>query len=169
MYETPDEMAALQRLLDESAAEAGSHLRAIVTEDRRLSAEQLCRRLQGMCLLVVGTVTADGRPLVGPVDGYLLHGSLVFSSGRSSVRMRHLRSRPFVSATHLPGDELAVTVHGRVELFELSDPKHPDLRQAMLDYYLPRQGPEFEIWLDGADAIGARIEAQKMFTFSSNA
>jgi hypothetical protein len=37
----------------------------------------------------------------------------------------------------------------------------------MLDYYLPKQGPQFETWLDEADAIGARIIAGKMFTFSS--
>jgi hypothetical protein len=169
MYETPDESAAMQRLLDESAAAAGSHLRGIITDDRRVSAAELCRRLQGMRLLVLGTVTSDGRPLVGPVDGYLLHGSLFFGSGLSSVRMRHLRARPYVSASHLPGEELAVTVHGRAELFELSGPRHPELRQAMLDHHLPIQGPDFEKWLDGADAIGARIEAQKMFTFSSEA
>ena len=40
-------------------------------------------------------------------------------------------------------------------------------RQAMLDWYVPRQGPEFEKWLDALDAVGARIEAEKMFTFST--
>jgi hypothetical protein len=35
----------------------------------------------------------------------------------------------------------------------------------MLDHYLPLQGPAFETWLDGADAVGARIEADRMFTF----
>ena len=37
----------------------------------------------------------------------------------------------------------------------------------MLDWYLPRQGPEFETWLDQLDAVGARIEAEKMFTFGT--
>ena len=73
---------------------------------------QLTERLQGMRLLVLATVTADGRPLAGPVDGYFLHGTFWFSSGRDAVRMRHLAQRPAVSATHLPGEELAVTVHG---------------------------------------------------------
>jgi hypothetical protein len=165
MLETPDELKGLQRLLDDSAAGAGPHLRAIITDERRLSAEELTRRLQGMCLLVVGTTTEDGRPLVGPVDGYLLHGSIYFSSGRDSVRMRHLAARPAVSATHIPGDQLAVTVHGRAELFGLSDPAGSELRQAMLDHYLPRQGPEFETWLDNLDALAARIRPEKMFTF----
>jgi general stress protein 26 len=165
MLETPAEIEALQRLLDQSMAGAGPHLRGIITAENRLTAQQVCERLTGMRLLVLATVTADGRPLTGPVDGYLLHGSFYFSSGRDSVRMRHLAARPAVSATHLPGDELAVTVHGQAELFELSDPVHAELRQAMLDHYLPLQGPEFETWLNDSAAIGARIAAAKMFTF----
>jgi nitroimidazol reductase NimA-like FMN-containing flavoprotein (pyridoxamine 5'-phosphate oxidase superfamily) len=166
MLETPEEIDRLQQLLDRSAAAAGPHLRGIITDERHLSARQVIQRLRGMRLLMVATVTGDGRPLAGPVDGYFLHGSFYFSSGRDSVRMRHLAARPAVSATHLPGEELAVTVHGRAELFDISDPARGELRQAMLDYYLPRQGPEFETWLDQLDAIGARIAAEKMFTFS---
>ena len=165
MHETPAELERLQQLLDASAASAGPHLRGIITDERRVDAAALSERLQGMCLLVLATVTADGRPLVGPVDGYLIHGSFYFSSGRDSVRMRHLAARPGVSATHLPAEEFAVTVHGRAELFDVLDPDHGELRAAMLDYYLPKQGPDFETWLNGANAIGARIEADKMFTF----
>jgi len=166
MLETTEELDNLQQLLDRSMAGAGEHLRGIITGERRLSAAELAGRLQGMRLLTVATVTADGRPLAGPVDGYFLHGTLWFSSGRNSVRMRHLADRPAVSATHLPGEELAVTVHGRAELFDMRDPAGAELRQAMLDWYVPRQGPEFETWLDALDAVGARIEPAKMFTFS---
>jgi hypothetical protein len=165
MLETPAELDRLQDLLDRSAAGAGPHLRGIITGDRRLTAAQVCDLLKGMRLLVVATVTADGRPLAGPVDGYFLHGSFWFSSGRDSVRMRHLAARPAVSATYLPGDDLAVTLHGRAELFEVNDPDRSELRRAMLDHYLPLQGPAFEAWLNGVDALGARIAAEKMFTF----
>ena len=166
MLETPAETGRLQDLLDRSAAGAGTHLRDIITDERRLSAARVCELLRGMRLLVAATVTADGRPLAGAVDGYFLHGSFYFSSGRNSVRMRHLAARPAVSATHLPGEELAVTVHGRAELLELRDPAAAELRQAMLDWYVPRQGPEFESWLNALDAVAARIEPAKMFTFS---
>ncbi len=168
MLETPDELARLQDLLDRSAAGAGPHLRDIITDERRLTAAQVCDLLPGMRLLVAATVTADGRPLAGPVDGYFLHGCFYFSSGRDSVRMRHLAARPAVSATHLPGEELAVTVHGRAELFDLNGPDGRELRQAMLDHYLPRQGPSFETWLAEVDALGARIDAARMFTFASS-
>jgi general stress protein 26 len=166
MLETPEELDNLQQLLDRSMAGAGEHLRGIITGERRLSAAELAGRLQGMRLLTVATVTADGRPLAGPVDGYFLHGTFWFSSGRNSVRMRHLAARPAVSATHLPAEELAVTVHGRAELFEMRDPAGAELRRAMLDWYVPRQGPEFESWLDALDAVAARIEPGKMFTFA---
>ena len=56
---------------------------AIISDERRLSARDLVDRLQGMRLLVLATVTADGRPLAGPVDGYFLHGTFWFSSGSS--------------------------------------------------------------------------------------
>jgi nitroimidazol reductase NimA-like FMN-containing flavoprotein (pyridoxamine 5'-phosphate oxidase superfamily) len=168
VLETPEEIDRLQELLDRSAAAAGAHLRSIATDEQRLSAVRVCERLQGMRLLVVATVTADHRPLAGPVDGYFLHGSFYFSSGRDSVRMRHLAARPAVSATYLAGEELAVTVHGRAELFDVSDSTRGELRQAMLDHYLPLQGPAFETWLDQADAVAARIDADKMFTYGTD-
>ena len=165
MRETADELVGLQRLLDDSAARGGAHLSRVITEGHRLDAVALCDRLQGMRLLVAATVTADGRPLVGPVDGYFLHGAFFFSSARDSVRMRHLRTRPAVSASHLPGEELAVTVHGRAELFDLASADGAELRQAMLDHYVPLQGPQFEEWLDDLDALAARIDADRLFTF----
>jgi len=165
MHETPEELTRLQNLLDASMEAGGRHLRDVITDDRRLSAAELTKRLTGMRLLVLSTVTADGRPLSGPVDGYFVHGTFWFSSARDGVRMRHLRARPACSATHLPGEALAVTVHGRAELFEPGDPAVAELRQAMLDEYLPKQGPAFGEWLDRGDAVGARIEPEKIFTF----
>ena len=118
-----------------------------------------------MRLLVVATTTADGRPLAGPVDGYLLHGSFHFSSGRDSVRMRHLAARPAVSATHLPGEELAVTVHGRAELYDVLDPALLQLRRAMLDHYAPCRDCTSPPGWTGKNSIGARIVADRMYTF----
>src|SRR4051794_4126038 len=111
MHETPEDLAALQELLDRSYDAAGPHLLRIHTPGRRLTAGQVAERLQGMSLLALATVTADGRPVVGPVDGIFLRGAFHFGSSPDSVRFRHIHARPAVSATHLPGEELAVTVH----------------------------------------------------------
>jgi uncharacterized pyridoxamine 5'-phosphate oxidase family protein len=161
LHETDDDLAALQELLDESYASAGAHLRRIITLERRLSAEQVVDRLPGMSLLALATVTADGRPIVGPVDGIFYRGAFHFGSAPDSVRFRHIRKRPQVSATHLPGEELAVTVHGRAAPVEVQG----GFRQTLLDVYVPRYGPEWEKFLDSG-VMYARIEPDRMFTFA---
>ena len=162
MHETPADLAALQELIDESYAGAGEHLRSIHTPERRLTAQGVSERLTGMCLLALATVTADGRPIVGPVDGIFYRGAFHFGSSPDSVRFRHIRARPHVSATHLPGEELAVTVHGRAEHVDVSA---GGFRQALLDVYLPRYGPEWEHDFLDDGPVYARIDADRMFTF----
>src|SRR4051812_25162809 len=129
MHETAGDLAALQDLLDRSDAAAGEHLHRIITPERRLSAADLAARLTGMSLLTAATVTADGRPLAGAVDGVFFRGAFHFGSAPDSVRMRHLRVRPQVSATHLPGEHLGVTVHGRAVFLDVQDPKDLEFRQ----------------------------------------
>ena len=165
MLESPEELDHLQDLLDRSMAGAGPHLRDIIGPERRLDALELTERLTGMRLLVLATVTADGRPLTAPVDGYFLHGAFWFSLGTEAVRTGHLTARPHVSATHLPDESLAVTVHGTAQRFDLRGDDCADLRQAMLDHYLPVQGPSFAEWMEDVQAVGARLAPDRMFTF----
>jgi nitroimidazol reductase NimA-like FMN-containing flavoprotein (pyridoxamine 5'-phosphate oxidase superfamily) len=166
MQETPADLATLQVLLDRSYAGAGAHLLRIHSPERRLRAEQVAERLTGMRLLALATVTADGRPIVGPVDGVFYRGAFHFGSAPDSVRMRHIAKRPQVSATHLPGEELSVTVHGRATAVDIRSPEGAGLRQALLDIYVPRYGPQWEHeFLDSGPAY-ARIEAERMFTYA---
>lgn len=167
MRETSEELDCLQALLDASAATAGAHLRSILTQERRLAAAQLSAVLKGMCLLTVATVTADGRPIASPVDGYFLHGSFWFSTSRHSVRVRHLAQRPAVSVTYVPNERLAVSAHGEAALFDFPSPETSELRQAMLDHYLPLRGQPFRQWLDGMeDGIAVQIRATRLFVFA---
>jgi len=165
VHESPADLAALQDLLDRSYRSAGAHLLSIHTPERRLSAEQLAGRLAGMCLLALATATADGRPIVGPVDGVFYRGAFHFGSAPNSVRLRHIRDRPQVSATYLPGEELAVTVHGRAVPIDLHGGQNAGFRRALLEIYTPRYGPQWEDFLDSGPQY-ARIDADKMFTFS---
>lgn len=162
MHETPADLAELQQLLDRSYAAAGAHLLRIHTPERRLGAEQVAERLAGMCLLSLATVTSDCRPIVGPVDGFFYRSAFHFGSSPDSVRFRHIDARPQVSATHLPGEELAVTVHGRAVPVDVSA---GEFRQMLLDIYVPRYGPEWETFLDSGP-VYARIDADRMFAFS---
>lgn len=164
MHETPSDLASLQVLLDRSAVGAGAHLRSIITPERRLTADEVCWRLTGMVLLALATTTSDGRPLVGPVDGLFYRGAFYFGSSPDSVRFRHISRRPHVSATHLPGEELAVTVHGRAVPIDVSRVDQAGFRQTLLDVYVPRYGPGWESFLDSGPVF-ARIDADRMFTF----
>lgn len=165
MHETAEDLAALQALLDRSYAAAGHHLLDVHTPPRRIPAGDLAGRLQGMCLLVLATVTADGRPLTGPVDGIFYRGHFYFSSSPQSVRLRHIARRPQVSATHLPAEEFAVVVHGRAERVDLTAPGQQGFRQCLLGIYVPRYGPEWEVWLGQEVGYYYRIDAQRMFGF----
>jgi uncharacterized pyridoxamine 5'-phosphate oxidase family protein len=115
-----------------------------------------------MCLLALATVTADGRPVVGPVDGIFYRGAFHFGSAPDSVRFRHIRARPRVSATHLPGEELAVTVHGRAA----EVPIDGGFREALLEIYVPRYGEGWESEFLDSGPVYARIDADRMFTFA---
>jgi nitroimidazol reductase NimA-like FMN-containing flavoprotein (pyridoxamine 5'-phosphate oxidase superfamily) len=166
MHETPEDIAALQGLLDRSYESAGRHMRSITTPERRVMADELVTRLTGMCLLVLATVTADGRPIAGPVDGIFYRGAFHFGTAPDAVRIRHIRRRPAVSATHLPAEEFAVNVQGRAAEIDIRAPEHAGFRQTLLDIYVPRHGPEWETSFLDSGPVYLRIEADKMFTFA---
>lgn len=166
MHETAGDLEALQACLDASYARAGAHLLSIHRPERRLTAAQIAQRLTGMCLLALATASADGRPVLGAVDGIFYRGAFHFGSAPTSLRFVHIRRRPQVSAMHLPGEALAVTVHGRaVPLGDLHAAEHAGFRQTLLDVYTPRYGPEWENFLDSGP-VYARIEADRLFAFS---
>jgi uncharacterized pyridoxamine 5'-phosphate oxidase family protein len=162
MRETADDLERLQELIDRSYERAGQHLLRIHTPDRRLNAGEVAERLTGMCLLALATVSADARPVVGPVDGIFYRGAFYFGSAPDSIRFRHIRKRPQVSATHLPGEELAITVHGRAT----EVPVEGGFRETLLEIYVPRYGPEWESDFLDSGPVYARIDADRMFTFA---
>ena len=114
MFETPEELARLQALLDASHARATDHLRDIIDDDRRLSASHIAGLLTGMKVITAATVTAKGEPRISAMDGHFLHGTWTFSTSRASAKARHLAQRPAVSVAHVDGEALAVFSHGYV-------------------------------------------------------
>jgi hypothetical protein len=166
MHETSTDLANLATLLDDSYATAGPHLLTIHDPARRPSAEEIVARLQGMRLLALATVSAKGHPIIGPVDGIFYRGAFHFGSSEDSARIRHIRARPWVSATHLPGEEFAVTVHGSAQILDLSAPETAGLRETLLDICTPRYGDSWEEFMDAS--FYARIDAERMFAFRAN-
>lgn len=81
------------------------------------------------------------------------------------MRFRHIRKRPQVSATHVPAEELAITVHGRAAPVDLQAHDGTGLRRTLLEVYVPRYGEDLEKFLDSGP-VYARIDAERMFAFA---
>jgi hypothetical protein len=114
MWETPDELSALQALIDSSFARASEHLCSIMSPPRRLSAQRLVDDLPSPAVLNIGTITARGEPRVSAVDGHFLHGHWYFTTSGFSPKAVQLRARPAISASYTPKDGYGVFCHGRV-------------------------------------------------------
>ncbi len=159
MRETESDLLRLQGVLDESYELAGPHLRSIITPERRLAAVELSERLTGMKILALATVNSQGAPIVGPVDGIFYRGEFWFGTSPQALRIRHIRRNPAVSVTHVPGEELAVTVHGTARI--VGEPA--DLPQGFSEVCREIYGDGWLEW--GKDAVYCRIEPARMFTF----
>ena len=161
MHETSDDLVALQALLDASYARMGEHMRSIHTPERRVGAEDLVQVLRGVRVLDLATVTAKCEPRVGPVDGLFFRGRFHFGSGEQSMRFRHLRARPQVSACHTVGETFATIVHGRaVEIDVRSDSERPFLE------YVHEVYPDWEEWYAASTPPYARIEPAAMYAYA---
>ena len=160
MYETDEDLHALQELLDASFARAGSHLRSIWGEEARLDAEQVSAELTGVQVLDLATVTLRGEPRVAPVDGLFFRGHFWFGSAESSTRFRNIRANPAVSAAVTRGLEtFLVILHGyAIE----TDPRGPEAG-GFADY--AREVYDFDWDAAHPTAPYARIDARTMLAF----
>jgi hypothetical protein len=160
MFETSEDLQALQQLLDASYARAGAHLRSIWGEETRLDAEALSRKLAGVQVLDLATVTPRGEPRVAPVDGLFFRGQFWFGSAESSLRFRNIRANPAVSGVVTRGLEtFLVMVHGRaIE----TDPRGAEAG-GFAEY--PRAVYDFDWDAMHPDSPYARIEASTMLAF----
>jgi general stress protein 26 len=136
MHETTDELAELQALFDRSLRRSGEHLRSIIEEGSRTpSAEIVCRQLEGMRVLVVATVGADGRPRTSAVDGHFLHGRWVFTTSGDARKVRDLRRNPAVSVSYVDGERFALFTHGDAEFLEPGQPDHDAVDGHLTSHY----------------------------------
>src|SRR3954467_8480125 len=92
MFESEVDVRELQALIDRTFERANPHLAGIVKPERRLSARQVVRYLQGTKHVAFATVNAKGQPRVSPLDGVFVRGRLTVSTGGRGARLEHLRA-----------------------------------------------------------------------------
>jgi len=165
MFETDEELVALDALLASSFAGAGGHLTGIIGVDRRLSSRDLVRYLVGTRHFVVATVTKAGEPRCSAVDGLFLHGDLWFTTSADALKAKHLEARPALSAAHVVGDDVGVFIHGRARVVRGGAGEADLIRHYWTDIY--ESSPED--WVDRPeDARYVQVMATSMFTYAFN-
>jgi hypothetical protein len=165
MFETDEELATLDALLARSFAGAGAHLTGIISEDRRLSARDLVRYLEGTRHFVVATVTKAGEPRCSAVDGLFLHGHLWFTTSGDAVKAKHLEERPALSAAHVVGDDVGVFIHGHARVV-CGGPGEAD---AVRHYWTELYDSSPEDWVaTPQDSRYVEVIATSMYTYAFN-
>lgn len=159
MFETADEIAELQGLLDRSFARASEHLTSIMEPQRRLTAQRVVADLPSPAVLNIATVTARGEPRISAVDGHFLHGHWYFTTAADSPKARQLRARPAISASFTPRDGYGLFCHGQVA--ELGDGAE---RQMVIDHFVKTYGMSPEGLADGI--YYGRIDAGWLVAFA---
>ncbi|MGW6282621.1 pyridoxamine 5'-phosphate oxidase family protein [Kribbella sp. NPDC055071] len=160
MKESVGEVTELQGLLDAAYGRSTQHLRNIVTDPRRLDADELVRVLTGMCTLNLATVTAKGEPRISAVDGHFLHARWVFTTAGSAAKARHLKVRPAASLSYVDGERIGVFSHGTVEFLTTDHPEFPEIEQHLVDHY----GSSPSSWAD--DIVYCRLQPTWMVGYA---
>jgi uncharacterized pyridoxamine 5'-phosphate oxidase family protein len=135
MRETPEEIAEMQRMFDAHLARANPHMTAIVTPERRLTAQQVVRYLEGTRHVAFATVTPKGQPRVSPLDSLFLHGRFTLSTDVTATRIAHLRANAACSAVYMEADRIAVVANGTVEWITREHIDHDEIHAAWTETY----------------------------------
>ena len=163
MRETPEDLAMLQRQLDDSAAAGGAHLRSIFDDEHGLTAAELVELLPGIVEVHLACTTADGAPLVAPIDALVYRGRLWIGLPSQSVRARLVRRDPRVSASY-NDERLALIVHGTLVLQGPDD--NPDFVAHVKEQYTAQYGDWWVSYFDSLDHTndtGGYVEPRRIF------
>lgn len=158
MRETPEELAALQLVIDTSFAAASDHLRGIMAPERRLTAERIVADVPSPAMINVATVTRHGEPRISALDGHLLHGRWYFTTAGDSPKAVHIKARSAVSASYTPRDGYGIFCHGHAGLVD------GDEKQMLIDHCTRVYGRSPETFGEGIAYI--RIEPRWLVGFA---
>ena len=135
MYESTEDIAVLQGLLDRSIEQAGSFLReSLQIDNHTLTADQVIHYLDGIRHASLATVTARGEPRVAPVVAIFVHGKYYVPTVVEAARTRHLRQRPGVSLTEYDGSDDAIIIHGQATLIDLDHPEFDEIDELYMNF-----------------------------------
>ena len=162
MKETNEDIESLQKLVNSSIEQAGIFLRSsFQMPEHSLSARQLVRYLQGIKIVALATVTAQGEPRVAPVGSIFYRGQFHILSVAKAARARHIEKRSAISLAHFEGNDLAIIVHGNGHILK---PNHPDFAE-IESIQKEVSGNSVQDWGEGV-GVYIRVVANALYTFA---
>lgn len=167
MHESEDDLTELQRVLDASIEQGGEHLRSAFGQETRPTARQVVEALSGIFEMHLAVATADGAPLVAPIDGIFYRGRVWIGIPPKAVRARLVRRDPRVSASYNVTD-FAFIVHGRFHEPPKDDGKRLGFTEVARALYVEQYGDWFGPWMDERDrangpGVTGFIEPRRMY------
>lgn len=163
MKDTPEDITALQRLVESSIERAGPYLReSFQMPGHSLSARQFVAHLRSETTVALATVTSRGEPRVAPVGAFFVRGRFMIPTLRTSARCSHVLRNPAISLSYYEGNDLAVIVHGSARCFGSEAPEfmEADALQRELTKSSVTQ------WGRPSDAVFLRVDAVRFYTFA---
>lgn len=148
MMESPEDLQHLQDVLDRSYQNAGEHIRRTFIPDSRPSASELVSLLPGIFEIHLAVATADGAPLVAPIDAAVFRGRIWIGLPFHAVRSRLIRRDGRVSGSYTKGATFALIVHGKAVEVPTNDPSYRDYSEYIYDLYVSMYGPNWANWYD---------------------
>jgi hypothetical protein len=164
VYETDDELRSLQELLDESAREAGPHLRSIFTPARALSAPDLARRFPG-------AVRRPSPRRRRAASRAWRRSTFCFSTAASGSARMPARpasatcGRDRRSASRRSRARFAVIAHGRAVIVEFGTSDFARVDREFVAVYGGTPSTEAE----AEESVYVRLEPTKLYTFAVEA
>jgi hypothetical protein len=167
VHETESNMAELQRILDASIESSGAHLRSAFSQETPPTARRMVEALPGIFEMHLAVVTAEGAPLVAPIDGILYKGKVWVGIPAKAVRARLVRRDPRVSASYNTND-FAFIVHGAFQEPPNDDLDRQEFAALARSLYIEQYGDWFGPWMDQRDrtegpGVTGYIEPRRMF------
>ena len=158
MNETPEDLRALQELIDTSlAAQKSSNLKEIFPAQYALTAGDIVALFPETRVVALATVTAKCEPRVVPVDVLFYRGHFYHPADIGSLRAKLWKRNPHVSLTYFDPEDNAVIVHGTVTII---DQQHPEF--GAVDQFRRSMGRvSLREW--SSTAFYARVDANRIF------
>jgi Ser/Thr protein kinase RdoA (MazF antagonist) len=127
LYETKEEMAELEALLEGSRGKSGEHIESLSGVVEWLSAERVVQNLQGLRAATVATVNSKLEPRVALLEAIVLHGRFYVAVDAGSYLVQQLAERPAISLTCAKEGHALIAVHGTASFLHVGEPGFRDV------------------------------------------